>query len=277
MVLTLRDEHIVRWVYELRFVTHEQIQELLFTPTTASSCKRRLTLLYHNGYLDRRLIPLRSRFGANRAAYCLDRKGKDLLVHQTGTGLAQIDWRPADNDREQYFLEHLLSTNQVRICVTIAAAEQGFDLTWVNERALRSSAMRDLVKDPKNPATDLAVIPDGYFQLATDDLPLGFAVELDRATVEERQFKTKVRALGQWKTTGAYRQRFGTGSLRVLFVVEGSKRDPNRLTRIKSWAEHEGAGNLFWFAPLSEISRHSIFQSPIWQVAGRTGSFALFD
>ena len=75
MLLTPRDQEIIRWVYELRFATQEQIQQLLFTPSTASSCKRRLTLLYHNGYLDRRLLPLRSRFGANRAAFCLDKKG----------------------------------------------------------------------------------------------------------------------------------------------------------------------------------------------------------
>jgi hypothetical protein len=277
MVLTRRDEEIVRWVYELRFATQEQIQQLLFTPTTASSCKRRLTLLYHNGYLDRRLLPLRSRFGANRAAYCLDKKGKQLLTHRTGSGLAQIDWRPIDNDRELYFLEHLLSTNQVRICATIGATEQCFDLSWVDERTLKSTAMRDLVKDPRNPETTLAVIPDGYFQLAGEGAPLGFAVELDRGTVEEKPFKTKIRALGEWKTTGVYRQRFDTDSLRVLFVVSPTPRDSNRVSRIKAWTEAEGGQSLFWFAELPDLTPRSFFSAPIWQVAGRTGLFPLFD
>src|SRR4051794_38941409 len=75
MRLTERDQQIVAWVSELRFTTQEQIRQLLFTPQTASSCRHRLTLLYHNRYLDRRLIPLRSRFGANRAVYCLDKRG----------------------------------------------------------------------------------------------------------------------------------------------------------------------------------------------------------
>lgn len=277
MLLTPRDTDIVRWVYELRFATQEQIQQLLFTPSTASSCKRRLTLLYHNGYLDRRLLPLRTRFGANRAAYCLDKKGKELLAHRTGSGLAQIDWRSVDNDRELYFLEHLLSTNQVRISATIGAAAQGFDLVWTDERTLKKTAMRDLVRDPKNPDTNLAVIPDGYFQLATAGSPLGFAVELDRGTVEEKPFKTKVRALGEWKTTGTYRKRFRTDSLRVLFVVDKTERDARRLERIKSWTEAEGGQSLFWFAHLGEITPQSVFGSAIWQVAGRTGSFPLFD
>jgi len=277
MQLTLRDEQIVQWVYDLRFATQEQLQQVLFTPSTASSCKRRLTLLYHNGYLDRRLLPLRSRFGANRAAYCLDKKGKELLAFRTGTGLAQIGWRPVDNDRELYFLEHMLSTNQVRICATIAATEQGFDLSWVDERTLKATAMRDLVADPKNKGTQLAVIPDGYFQLATEGTPLGFAVELDRGTVEEKQFKAKIRALGEWKVKGAYQRRFGTDSLRVLFMVAPTDRDPKRLQRIKAWTEHEGGQSLFWFAPLTALSPASVFQTPIWQVAGRTGNYALFD
>jgi hypothetical protein len=277
MLLTPRDQEIIHWVYELRFATQEQIQQLLFTPSTASSCKRRLTLLYHNGYLDRRLLPLRSRFGANRAAYCLDKKGKELLDSQVGSGLAPVSWRAVDNDRELYFLEHLLATNDVRVCATIAATEQGFDLVWTDERALKSSAMRDFVTDPKNPKTSLAVIPDGYFQLATEGSPLGFAVELDRGTVEEKPFKTKVRALGEWKTTGTYRQRFDTDSLRVLFVVAQNERDRTRLQRIKTWTEAEGGQSLFWFAELSDVTPRSIFNSPIWQVAGRSGSFPLFD
>ena len=199
-----------------------------------------------------------------------------MLDGQTGSGLAQINWRPIDNDRELYFLEHLLATNQARICATIAATEQGFDLVWTDERELRSSVMRDLVKDPKNPQKRLAVIPDGYFQLAAEASPLGFAVELDRATVEEKPFKTKIRALGEWKTTGAYSRRFGTDSLRVLFIVGPNERDRGRLERIKTWTEAEGGQSLFWFTNLTELTPSSMFSAPIWQVAGRSGLFPLF-
>ncbi len=277
MLLTPRDQDIIRWVYELRFSTQEQIQQLLFTPSTASSCKRRLTLLYHNGYLDRRLLPLRSQFGANRAAYCLDKRGAQLLAFDEKTGHAQIAWRPVDNDRELYFLEHTLASNQVRICATLAAREQGFDLVWTDERTLKSAAMRDFVRDPRQKDERLAVIPDGYFQLASNGAPIGFALELDRGTVEEKPFKTKIRALGEWKVTGAYRRRFGTDSLRVLFVVTPTNRDPHRLERIKAWAEAERGQSLFWFASLSDLRTDTIFDKPVWRVAGRDGSFALFD
>lgn len=275
MALTARDEDIIRWVYELRFATQEQVQQLLFSPTTASSCRRRLTLLYHNAYLDRRLIPLRSRFGANRAAYCLDKRGADLLAFLAGSG-TQVNWRPADNDRELYFLSHTLATNDVRVAATGAAKHQGYVLTWIDEQTLRTKAMRDLVEDPKRPGERLAVIPDGYFPLASENRPLGFAVELDRGTVEEKRFKAKVRALGEWKVTGAYQKRFGTDSLRVLFVVAENPRDPNRLARVKGWTEAEGGQSLFWFARHEQLTSATILTSPVWQVAGRSGLYSLF-
>jgi hypothetical protein len=277
MQLTLRDEELISWVAELRFATQEQLQRLLFSVAGASASKRRLTLLYHNAYLDRRLIPLRSNFGANRAAYCLDRRGAELLRYRTKTGLAQIAWRPRDNDRELYFLEHLLACNDVRVSTTLAAREQGFDLDWIGERTLRTRAMRDAVSDPTHPQVKLAVIPDGYFQLAADGSPLGFAVELDRATVEEKPFKTKIRALTTWKTSGAYARRFDTDSLRVLFVVDSIRRDANRLARIKKWTEAEGGQNLFWFTHLTELTDKTVFGGAIWRVAGRSGNFPLFD
>ncbi len=277
MRLTERDERIINWIYELRFATQEQIQQLLFSPTTASSSKRRLTLLYHNGYLDRRLIPLRSRFGANRAVYCLDKRGAQLLTFDEKTSGEALAWRALDNDRELYFLEHTLASNQVRICATLAARQHGFDLVWTDERALRSRAMRDFVTDPKHPDRRLAVIPDGYFQLASNDRPLGFALELDRGTVEEKPFKAKVRALGEWKVTGAYRRRFVTDSLRVLFVVTPTTRDPRRLDRVKVWTEAERGQSLFWFASLADLQPDTIFDKPVWRVAGREGKYALFD
>src|SRR5688572_9440667 len=53
MQITARDIRIVRAVYEMRFLTREQIQVLEFTPSTASYCKRRLSLLFYHGFLDR--------------------------------------------------------------------------------------------------------------------------------------------------------------------------------------------------------------------------------
>lgn len=276
MLLTERDELIVELVYELRFATQEQIQALLFSAGAASSSKRRLTLLYHNRYLDRRLMPLRSALGASRAVYCLDRRGAELLKFRRKTGAERLGWRPADNDRELYFLEHLVASNDFRVHVTLAARKAGADLSWIDERTLRIQALRHLVDDPKHPGRALAVIPDGYFTVRSKNLTQSFALELDRATVEEKPFKEKIRAVRQWKLTGSYRRTFGTDSLRVLFVVASTRRDPNRLARIKAWTEAEGGESLFWFVLLNKLTPANVLTAPVWQVANRTGVYALF-
>jgi hypothetical protein len=272
MQLTARDIRIVNWVYQMRFVTREQIQRLEFSPSTASYCKRRLALLFHNGYLDRKFIPAPGSFGSTKAIHCLASKGARLLAHELK---AEIDWRPRDAERELYFLQHTLASNDFRTYVTIASQRLGLSLDWTNERTLRREEMKDYVADPRRGGQKLAVIPDGYFRLTNKTTNASFALELDRATVEEKPFKTKVRALGEWKLSGKYARRHGTDSLRVLFVVAPNSRDPERVSRIKRWSEAEGGRSLFWFADAADISEESVFTQPIWQVAGRTGTFSL--
>jgi len=274
MQLTARDIRIVRWVYEMRFMTREQIQRLEFSPSTASYCKRRLALLFHHGYLDRKFIPAPGSFGSTRAIYCLDRKGAQLLAYELKI---EIDWRPRDTERELYFLQHTLASNDFRIHVTIAARTLGLSVYWVEERTLRRQEMKDYVPDPRHGGQKLAVIPDGYFRLSDRDKNLAFALELDRSTVEEKPFKAKVRAYGEWKLTGAYQRRFGTDSLRVLFVIASNHRDRQRLERAKRWCEAEGGRSLFWFADSSDINEHTIFNEPIWKIAGREDSFSLIE
>ena len=163
------------------------------------------------------------------------------------------------------------SSNDFRIYVMLAAQALDLSVAWVDERTLRRQEMKDYVPDPKHHGEKLAIVPDGYFQLDA----AAFVLELDRATVEEKPFKAKVRAYGQWKVTGAYRRRHGTDSLRVLFVIAPNNRDPHRLERAKRWCEAEGGRSLFWFAHASEMDEHSVLSEPIWNVAGRTGRFAL--
>ena len=275
MRLTERDQDILSLAGEYRFITREQVQALLFTPAATSACKRRLTLLFHNGYLGRQLLPLRSAFGANRAVYFVDKRGAAVLELFEKTGAATREWRVRQNFREELFLRHLVASNDVRVAVSLAAQRHGLGLEWTDERTLRSLAMRTRILDPKAPGTRLAVIPDGYFALTTADDVHGLALELDRCTVEERKFRTKVRALGEWFATGVHRRQFSGQVLRVLFVIEPSPRDPARLRRVKRWTELEGGRGLFWFTTLPQLVPDSVFDGPIWQVAGRQGAFRL--
>jgi hypothetical protein len=272
MQLTARDIRIVNWVYEMRFATREQIERLEFSPSTASYCKRRLSLLFHHGYLSRKFIHAPGSFGSAKAIHCLASKGARLLAHELK---ADIDWRPADNQRELYFLQHTLRINDFRVCAILAARQLGLALDWTDERTLRQDEMKDYVADPKRAGRKLAIVPDGYFRLEGTGVSAALALELDRATIEERPFKEKVRAYGEWKISGKYAARHGSESLRVLFVVADSHRDPHRLARIKAWCEAEGGRSLFWFSSLDRLNNDGIFTEPVWQVAGRDGRYPI--
>lgn len=272
MQLTERDVRILRLVGDFRYMTREQVEKLEFSPTTVSYCKRRLSLLFHNGYLERRFLPLREAFGAALAYYVLDQRGVEVLMKVHARTREELDWRPRDTKREPLFMEHTLRINDVRALLIIASKASALELDWIDERELKRRGHDHRVPDPLRPGEKITIIPDGYFTLAGR---WSFALELDRGTVEEVPFKRKVRGYGEWKTTGAYAKSFGTQSLRVLFVIADAKRDPDRLNRIRRWTEAAKGGTMFWFAHLEELSLETFLGTPIWSVAGTTSKSRL--
>ena len=275
MHLTDRDVRALNAVCDMRFLTREQVQQLLFSPSTASYCKRRLALLYHNAYLDRIYVPSLNAFGSTKAIYTLAPKGASLVARDRKLEVRELHWRAHHNDRELYFMRHSLAINDFRIALTLAAQERGLALSWSAERMLRRREMKDYVDDPKHQGRRLAVVPDGYFVLEGYGHASAFALEIDRATVEEKPFKEKVRAYGEWKVTGTYERRYGTKSLRVLWVVADVSRDSTRLERIKRWTEVEGGRSLFWFAMLDDLTPETVLDGEVWQKAGSEGRYTL--
>ncbi len=273
MLLTERDIEILRTVAEFRYMTREQVEKLFFSPSTTSYCKRRLSLLYHNGYLERRFLPLRQAFGAARAYYVLDQKGAEVVCETTGRTRQELDWRPRDGRREPLYMEHTLAINDVRAIAALTAQRRGIDLAWTDERELKRRVREHRVPDPTAPDRKITIVPDGYFVIQHR---WAFALELDRATVEEQPFKRKVRGYGEWKRSGAYARSLGTHSLRVLFVVADERRDPRRLERIRDWTVAAGGGTMFWFARQADLTGSDMFANASWAVARAEGRRRLF-
>jgi hypothetical protein len=291
MTLTDRDGRIISWVYKMRFLTREQIQRLEFSPTTTSYAKKRLMLLYQHGYLDRRPLMMDSAFGSSKPLYCLDSKGADWLAHAWKMERSELLWKPRDNELSDYFMRHLLDTNDFRISVTLAANNKEWSLEWIDEATLKSAEMKDYVTDPLHGGR-IAVIPDGYFSL--HDVPIhgslkraSFALELDRGNMEPRPWKRKIRAYIAWWETGQYQARYKTASLRVLTVVSAARRakDARRerqliedgVRRLLTWTEEAGGKRMFWFAPAHKVDEETVFDSPIWVVASTRGLHRLIE
>ena len=287
---TPRDGRILTWVYELRFLTREQIQRLEFDPNSARYCRARLRWLFDAGYLDRRRLDLGTGYGANMPVYCLGVQGADWIALSQKMDRNDLDWKPRDNEAEEQFLAHTLAINDFRINTILAARQAGFELEWIDERSLKRREAKDYVEDPKT-GRRISVVPDGYFVL--EGIPGSdgrshqacFALELDRGTVKPKSWRQRVRIYRQWWETGMYRRRYKTRSLRVLTVVESARRAKNeedkerlirkRVAHLKEWTEREGGKDRFWFTTAGGITPETIFDEPIWQKAGFDDWYAL--
>jgi len=143
-------------------------------------------------------------------------------------------------------LEHTISVNDVLI-----AAE----LFTRSARSVHLEAMShefDLHKQPFKAVVDderLYYTPDGWFDLRIA-VPDGekqecFALEIDRATEDQRRWREKIRGLLAWSSQ-AYEQQFGTSTLTVAVVavcgvdqVDTDEGRAKRAANLKRWTEAE--------------------------------------
>lgn len=260
MKLTERDKRIIEWVYLFRFLTMDQIKLLEFGDVSKTACQRRLTLLYHNRYLSAIYKPTHSGFGSSKRAYCLSKRGKDVVAFMfDGTDTRTVKWNEKNNQVEIYFLEHTLAVNDIRVAFTISARSLGYSFEWIPEWELK--ALKEKVRDPEKPGKFLPINPDGYFILRDHNRKARFCVEADRATETNRRWKDKARGYVEYVQTGQYFKRYNAESLRVLTVTTSQKRLENLLTATKAV---KGA-SFFWFTTKDKISNTNVITDMIWK------------
>lgn len=263
MQLTQRDRQVINAVYEYRFLRREQIQMLFFP--SQNTTNRRLQHLYQHGFLKRHLPPVQLGEGREQAIYSLDERGADLIAVEKDIDRGDIQWRGKDNQASFLFLNHTLHINDFRIAMTLAAKEQGHQVTrWLDEREIK--ALGERVPAPGKKRRYLPVTPDAFFEYDSGDRQAGFFLEMDMGTMSNKRFKDKVRAYIIYKTKGYYTKKFGTTSLRVLTVTTSHR----RLKNLKQATEQVQGRGLFWFTTINKLSPEQIMRL-IWQIAGQGG------
>jgi hypothetical protein len=240
-----------------------------------------MQLLFHHGYLWRDEMPTRLGEGRRPLVYFLDTIGAELLAQMAGCEVDDLDWNRKGNDVGGQFLEHLLATNDVRIAITMATRTKDWRIgQWIDDRALKRPQMKDYVTltGPQGGTRRAAVVPDGYFVLDTGQHLYHHFLEVDLCTVTgqastwgRRDWARKVTAYLEYYRSGAYRERYGTQSLRVLTVTRGER----RLENLKAITERAGGRARFWFTTFEHVNPATILTEPIWQVASREGPHTL--
>lgn len=267
--LTERDLAILETVYHCRMLTTQQLQGLFFTSTHQAYA--RLSALYHHGLLDRQFMGVYTDKMNTPIVYVIDRAGVELLRIERGLELA---WSADRKQVSVQFIQHTLAINDIRVRVTQACQQsEGFSLIeWRSESDLKADY--DYVTLTQGKGSErVSVIPDSYFILQT---PLGqahFFLELDRGTMTNVRFKTKILAYQKYYQTGAYQARYQTKSLRVLTVTTSQARALN----LKETTEGVGGKARYWFTDFEAITPERLFGQPIWWKAAHAGQYRLVD
>lgn len=293
-----RDGAILQAIYEYDGVLARRHLKDMFWPTfSKQAMERRLSLLYHNGYLNwpsntqRRTKPIPEPIvwlGWRGVKYVSGQAGV-TVKHPSNPGERQLrlfDRRLLEQgihwQREPRWsqLFHDLAVVDFRLTVEAAISRlPSFHIeTWIPEGAFLSQT--DVVDftyagiNGKTRKGRKGVRPDGYFILVdrlreTKGSPARarFLLELDNATHPQERFgRDKVAAGLAYIRSQAYKTRFGYNSGRWLVVCPGERRMYN-MKRQAEFVVDRGA-TAFYFSTFDQIKPETVLTDPIWYRGG---------
>ncbi len=293
--MTRRDKEIIKAVYAYRALSTPQINTLFFSHGQAKGshltrCNKRLSKLFHHGYLFRGEPTRKLSDGRKPFTYFIDRAAVPVLANEYGVFVDDIDWKPAyvrhyhKKLNSQHF-EHFLAVNDVRVAVEAAAARHGFSIRqWLDEQAFRQKPLKERVRITtrqrrKRHKKLVWFMPDGYVHFSQAGEDYHSFIELDRATETRQRFAEKIHSYLQYFLGGHYEAQYKTDAMGVLTITTGSTRLAN-LKEVTRQLIVEEIGdprylNLFWFTTLKQVTSESVLTWPIWEIPGRDGAYPL--
>lgn len=261
MVFTPRDKQILTAIHEFEgILSDHQIQRLFFE--SQRRMKARMSLLYHNGYVDRFTRQQQNAYGF--MAYFLDEQGIDYLCNQRGIEPGELN--PRRRVERQSLIRHDVILNDVRIALVEALAKhpQAELMEWVSARTFARDYDTITYPDGRGQRKKRNMIPDGYCHIKSGERHSHLLLEVDLRTETNRRFvEEKVRPGIYYLASEEYQRRFGTDRGRWLVVTTGER----RLENMKRQAEAVGeAARVFFYTTLEEAMRPgAFFTEPIWR------------
>jgi hypothetical protein len=263
MALTDRDCDVIRMVNDCRALTTDQIGALFFG--SRSTAQYRLARLFQHEFLERHFLSVVSDGPSKSPAiYTIGKRGAQILIRRFGYDRRQLRL-PKRGTVGWHLLEHLLTVNDVRVAVTLAARQQGYTLeTWLDETTFRANPDYVTLTGKRAKGQKKPVFPDGYFCLQTPHGKARFFVEVDRGTELLSKFAPQIAVYEAYVDSGQYQARFQAKSLRVLILTISER----RLRNLQRVTEKMGGDQKYWFTTLEHVQAETIFTDPIWQRLG---------
>lgn len=301
-----RDEIILQTIHAYDgILARRQIKQLFWKNASNQAMERRLSLLFHNHYLNwpdeeqRRTRPIPEPIvwlGWRGIIYLAQQQTPCKIIEPQNNGENQtrmletrlrkqgIHWQREPNWSQ---LAHDIAINDFRMQVEKAVSKLP-SITmepWQTEGSFRRDM--DVItyeytnRKGEKEKLSHGVCPDGFFtlvdhlrQINNQPAKARFLVEYDNSTHPLYRFgKYKSLPGLMYIRSEAYKQRFGFNSGRWLIICKSVQ----RLKNLKSQTEFilgNQASN-FLFAEISQINYNTVLTSPIWHLGGSNNQEAL--
>ncbi len=270
LILTPRDEQILKAVYTYRYMTAKDLAYLLFSPRILNYVRQRMTRLAGgkdfatHTYLCRFQLP-KVGIGRPEQIFTLGAKGRDFIEREAGF---LVDWyfRPSKlGDFSFSHLVHALLQTRVVVAASYWSRKQS---TYTLTDSLLSHELARI--------RGLTVIPDAWL-LFTDTQGRKYQIllELDRGMEYQQKFKRHVKARLAFLESEGYTNVFGVKAVMVAYVTTGQRPEyrESRRASMTRWTQEvlherkmeEWAGIFrFTSVEVSEVYDQGIFGKALW-------------
>lgn len=273
-----RDKEIVSGVHKYRYMTTEGILKL-FAPQGKGerAIRRRLTLLFHRGYLSRLfLYPLDRPGGVrfSKVVYIVDSKGGDLIFGKPDKP-GEPTWKSGPEGHKiarrkrikHQHLQHSLSISEFQLALELALKERG-DVKL--ESFISDMEDKDMkaVVEVAPPGTDaqeaerrgelekVTLWPDASFSIVSGGKRYFYFLEVDHADRKKDRILKRFRAYWQYVVGDReeLRKKRGVSGAFVVFMAPGEKRRAELIELANQLPEIRRRRPGFWFVNLADVS-----------------------
>ena len=298
--VTDRDLELMQAIYDYGgFLTNRHIQRLFFAGLSKRTMERRLSILFHNHYLERPSLIQRRHQPIPEAIYWLGWRG--ILAMAALQGLEVLE--PKSESKHQLKqLETELKRNsiywlrephwvQLRHDIQVIDVRLEFEKAiqilpdvkvakWANEHHFRA----DYDSVAMDTGKQRGVIPDFYFMLMDEgrrqsgdpEYKAHLLIEVDMASRDNPRFeREKLQAYASYIGSQAFVERFGSKVGSWLIITTGKRRMKNMLRQADN-IEAEKKKH-FFYTTLHMLGEANPLTDPIWTKPGAHEPIALIQ
>ncbi len=274
IVLTHRDETILRALHKYRFLTTEHIQVLTETESKWGMNKR-LRLLYDHKYVDRPKAQraIFSHATERPVVHALGNEGARLLSNRFNIPMPpSVYWTEKNRRVREKHIEHTLGISDFMVGMHKVCRESGNVRLIDKEEILAQSPNQTKVgKRPfrwktrvmhKGQSHDISIEPDYIFGLeflgkVEGKSKVFFFVEVDRKTmpvvrhrdITQTSFLRKMQSYEDTWNRKLAERRFGIRAFRVLTLTTSTDRIETMIQAYRTGLEGRIPGGVFLFRP----------------------------